>query len=73
MYARLADYRFEATESSPPTCTIGPALWAALMGLPDEVLFHPRLLPALEDLKRSVIEGDLADAVCDLVLNGPEI
>lgn len=55
------------------SCHVNDRLWAALRALPEELLFHPRLIEALEDLTNGVTEGDLTNAVLDMLLNGAEV
>jgi hypothetical protein len=53
-----------------PSCVVDDATWRALHGLEPEVLFHDDLLVVLAVLPGLIVEGDLRDAVTDLVLNG---
>lgn len=72
-----ADFRFRATGAAdwrPVSCLASDAMWATLGRLPEAILFHPQLLPALEELASdTVVDGDLIDAIIDLVLNGAEV
>jgi hypothetical protein len=55
------------------SCVADDRTWQALCGLEDDVLFHERLMAVLELLPGLILEGDLRDAVTDLVLNGVDL
>jgi hypothetical protein len=53
-----------------PSCVVDDVTWSALCALDEEVLFHEQLLVVLAALPDLIIDGDLSDALTDLVLNG---
>lgn len=55
------------------SCVVDDASWTLLAGLDDEILFHPDLFPVLRVLPTLIVEGDLRDAIADLVLNGFDV
>lgn len=55
------------------SCRVDDATWQLLTGLGDEVLFHPELFRVLRVLPTLIVEGDLRDAITDLVLNGFDV
>lgn len=55
------------------SCVMDDATWQLLCGLTDEVLFHPELFRVVALLPTLILEGDLRDAIADLVLNGFDV